>query len=255
MRSTGYNPSLTYDDFVFLTTTKVVLQGMSMPIVGQLCRIIGCRWSIFLGSAIYSVGFMLTAVTIKYWFSLAILSLAAHGLAFSFIYATAIGAAQAWFPKNKRGFVGSFVLSGYGFGKNLSFNLSSRGDSDGQLFSGSLIWIPLQTAFVNPGNIPAVADESCDRNTTNCNLYYTDPGMLERIPIMFLMLGAIYAILGLVSVLMIREPRETQSENTSLQEAAAPEEDFNLRPTEVLRTLTFYQVKVVMVLLSKLQLC
>ena len=63
---------------------------------------------------------------------------------------------------------------------------------------------------------------------------------------MFLMLGAIYAILGLVSVLMIREPRETQSENTSLQEAAVPEEEFNLRPTEVLRTLTFYQVDFVM---------
>ena len=53
MRSTGYNPSLTYDDFVFLTTTKVVLQGMSMPIVGQLCRIIGVRWSIFIGSSVY----------------------------------------------------------------------------------------------------------------------------------------------------------------------------------------------------------
>ena len=189
---------------------------------------------------------MLTAVTIKYWFSLAILSLAAHGLAFSFIYATAIGAAQAWFPKNKRGFVGSFVLSGYGFGKNPSDSLSSRGDPDGQLFSGSLIWIPLQTAFVNPGNIPAVPDESCDRNSTSCNRYYTDPGMLERIPVMFLMLGAIYAVLGLVSVLMIREPRESQSENTSLKEAAVPEEDFNLRPTEVLRTLTFYQVDFVM---------
>ena len=48
MRSTGYNPSLTYDDFVFLTTTKVVLQGMSMPLVGQLCRMIGCRCSIFI---------------------------------------------------------------------------------------------------------------------------------------------------------------------------------------------------------------
>lgn len=191
---------------------------------------------------------MLTSVTIKYWFGLAILSLAAHGLAFSFIYATAIGAAQAWFPKSRRGFVGSFVLSGYGFGK--TFSLIISGDSDGQLFLGSLIWIPIQTTFVNPGNVPAVADESCDRNSTNCNRYYTDPQMLEKIPVMFLMLGAIYAILGLVSVLMIREPREVQSENTSLQEAEGPEEDFNLRPTEVLRTLTFYQVNFVMQLVG-----
>ena len=176
---------------------------------------------------------MLTWLTIKYWFSLAILSLSSHGLAFSFIYATAIGAAQAWFPKNKRGFVGSFVLSGYG-----------------QIFSGSLIWIPLQTSFVNPDNVPAVADESCDRNSTSCNRYYTDPEMLERIPYMFLMLGIIYAVLGLLSVVMIREPREAQSENSSLKEAGGPKEDFNLRPTEVLRTLTFYQVIFVMCLLG-----
>ena len=69
---------------------------------------------------------MLTWLTIKYWFPLAILSLSSHGLAFSFIYATAIGAAQAWFPQNKRGFVGSFVLSGYGFGKAFSLNRAGQ---------------------------------------------------------------------------------------------------------------------------------
>ena len=115
-------------------------------------------------------------------------------------------------------------------------------ESDGEIFSGSLIWVPLQTSFVNPDNVPAVTDESCERNSTTCNRYYTDPQMLERIPYMFLMLGAIYAVLGLVSVLMIREPREVTSETTSLKEAVGPEDDFNLRPTEVLRTLTFYQV-------------
>ena len=75
-----------------------------------------------------------------------------------------------------------------------------------------MIWIPLQTSFVNPGNIPAVADESCDRNSTTCNRYYTDPQMLERIPYMFLMLGAIFAVLRLVSVIMVREPREPRTE-------------------------------------------
>ena len=92
----------------------------------------------------FSVGFMLTYFTIKSWFVLAILSLAAHGLAFSFVYATAIGAAQRWFPQNKRGFVGSFVLSGYGFGKKprseLSENLSAQ-----VLYFGSLFRRPLST--------------------------------------------------------------------------------------------------------------
>ena len=72
---------------------------------------------------------MMTFFTIKSYFTLAIVSLALHGLGFSFVYATAISAAQKWFPKSKRGLVGSIVLSGYGY--------------------GSLIWVPIQTAFVN----------------------------------------------------------------------------------------------------------
>ena len=56
---------------------------------------------------------------------------------------------------------------------------------------------------------------------------------------MFLLLGAIYAVLGLISVVMIGEP----TESTSLEDLIpASEKAVNLRPTEVLRTITFYQV-------------
>merc|ERR1711892_1459671 len=82
MRTTGYNPSLTYADFVFLSTTKTVVQGVSMPFIGVIARRMGCRPSIAIGSAIYrfilksvrflfqlycvicfSIGFMLTYFT------------------------------------------------------------------------------------------------------------------------------------------------------------------------------------------------
>ena len=42
-----------YDDFIFLTATKVLIQGLSMPFIGDLCRKLGTRLSIFIGSAIY----------------------------------------------------------------------------------------------------------------------------------------------------------------------------------------------------------
>ena len=45
---------------------------------------------------------MLTCLTVKYWFILAIISLASHSIGFSFVYATAIGAAQKWFPQHRR---------------------------------------------------------------------------------------------------------------------------------------------------------
>ena len=49
----GYNPDLGYEDFVYLTTAKTVVFSLSMPFIGNLCRIIGCKWSIAIGTAIY----------------------------------------------------------------------------------------------------------------------------------------------------------------------------------------------------------
>ena len=179
---------------------------------------------------------MMTFFTIKSYFSLAIVSLALHGLGFSFVYATAISAAQKWFPKSKRGLVGSIVLSGYGY--------------------GSLIWVPIQTAFVNPANVKAERDPSCSLSMLNgteveheadCkNRYYTDPEMLARVPWMFLMLGGIYAICGMVATILISEPddiSESQSFTSELGKSDVVEEiQHSLKPTEVLRTPIFYQV-------------
>ena len=182
---------------------------------------------------------MLTFWTIKYYFPLAIVTLALHGLGFSFVYATAIGAAQKWFPKSKKGFVGSIVLSGYGY--------------------GSLIWIPLQTSFVNPDNVKAEYDPGCYNNATkdyleteetssDCNnRYYTDPDMLARIPWMFLMLGGIYALCGMIATILIAEPDDVYSETMSISSDSADSPkhqviQHNYKPTEVLKKATFYQV-------------
>ena len=171
---------------------------------------------------------MLTWVTVKFMFPLAILSLSLHGLAFSFVYATAIGAAQNWFPPNRRGFVGSIVLCGYGF--------------------GSLIWVPFQTYFVNPDNIDAVPDKDCDENVTVCDRYYTDPELLARVPWMFLISGAIYAVMGLLAVIIISDPKLDTKQESSLEQLDFEKQEYqgkddhNLRPTEVLRTKTFYKV-------------
>ena len=186
---------------------------------------------------------MMTFFTIKSHFALAIVSLALHGLGFSFVYATAISAAQKWFPRSKRGLVGSIVLSGYGY--------------------GSLIWVPIQTAFVNPDNVKAERDPACSLITLNgtevehdadCkNRYYTDPEMLARVPWMFLMLGCIYALCGMVATVLISEPEdisESQSFTSESGKSDVVEEIQNsLKPTEVLRTPVFYQVSFTALLL------
>ena len=175
----------------------------------------------------------------RYYYFLAVITLSLHGIGFSFIYATAVGAAQKWFPKSMKGFVGSIVLSGYGF--------------------GSLIWIPLQTSFVNPDNIPAEYDPRCNKtgnisslDTIDChNRYYTNIDLLDRVPGMFFILGIIYTVCGVISVILISEPdpasdgslEENESLNPERQEAApAKEVPRSLKPREVLKTSVFYQV-------------
>ena len=169
---------------------------------------------------------MLTWLTAKFMFPLAILSLSLHGLAFSFVYATVIGAAQNWFPPDRRGFVGSIVLCGYGF--------------------GSLIWVPFQTYFVNPDNVEAVPDHDCDEKVTVCNRYYTDPEVLARVPWMFLISGAIYAVMGLLAVTIISDPNQNNQQSMEQEDSDKQEctgrDELNLRPTEVLKTKTFYKV-------------
>jgi len=244
MRSNGYNPSLTYADFVFLSTTKVVITGVSMPFIGNWARQIGTRPSIAIGSAIYSLGFMLTYLTVKHWFLFAILSLSCHGIGFSFVYATAIGAAQSWFPPNRKGLVGSVVVSGYGF--------------------GSLFWVPLQTMYVNPSNVQAVIDQDCDyigteEEDSKCDFYFVDKTMLDRVPMMFFLLGVIYSIMGGIAVYLISDPEPKM--NAKLRTNSYKKEDaqlfenliedspgtpvkvvFSLSPLQVLRTSAFYQI-------------
>lgn len=164
------------------------------------------------------------------------LSLSLHGLGFSFVYGTAISAAQGWFPRHRRGLVGSIVLSGYGF--------------------GSLIWIPAQTSWVNPDNVGAEWDPGCGgdmaSNITAVNItmmdcdnrYYREPAMLARVPGMFLMLGLVYGVCGLVATLLITDA--DHCDHTGGAGGASDGQggtEGSLRPRQVLRTAMFYQVR------------
>ena len=235
MRENGHNENLRYRDFVFLTTTKMVIQGAAMPWLGRLARKMGPKIAVATGSAIYSGGYLLTYLTVQHHFSLAILSLSLHGIAFCFVYATTIRTAQAWFSPARKGLVASIVVSGYGFGSSL--------------------WAPIQTGFVNPDNIKAqVANCSEDvveaQNCTDTgkDKYFTDPEVLNRVPLMFIVLGIIYAVMGLIAVILIAEPNEERREQIENEDKEGQKEEVktkdvnNLSPLQVLRTQWFYQV-------------
>ena len=231
----GLNNDLTYEDFIYFTTIKYVVQYTGMPFIGVLCRRMGPRLSVFIGSAILSIGFMATYFSIRSHYAVAILTLVLHGVGFMFIYGTAIGTAQKWFPHSRKGFMGSMVVSAYGF--------------------GSLIWAPLETAFVNPNDVKPEFDPQCNKTQEaeyDCNnRYFKDPDLLARVPLMFVLLGGIFAVLGVMGTVLISEPDEEylakleEEAAVSVTPSQAQDEIYfekNLKPTEVLRTGVFYLI-------------
>ena len=133
--------------------------------------------------------------------------------------------------------MGSIVIAGYGF--------------------GSMFWVPIQTQFVNPDNIDAVVDPNCAYIGTNdeelCDFYFVDEKILRRIPWMFGLLGVIFLVMGFIAWLLISEPTSQvkEMEMQVTEKNLEPNEDISedsydnecsLTPTQVIKTLVFYQV-------------
>ena len=149
MRQNGNNPNMEYKDFIFLTAGKRMTQGVFTIFGGMISQRLGARMATIVGCIILIAGYSVTFFSLESNFFLVVLSVGVcHGVGFCLVYVTAVGVAQQWFPAHIRGFIdftktksqtflsgliSSLVISGYGY--------------------GSLIWIPMETAFVNPDNV------------------------------------------------------------------------------------------------------
>ena len=66
--------------------------------------------------------------------------------------------------------------------------------------------------------------------------------MLDNVPGMFLMMGIIYAAMGLISVPMIFTPNESERPADVRRSETDSPNKISLKPLETLKTLWFYQV-------------
>lgn len=74
--------------------------------------------------------------------------------------------------------MGSIAVSGYGFGAS--------------------IWNPLETVFVNPDNVKVEEVPGDD------GLYFTDEEVLDMVPWLFVLLGSILLVMGIMGIILIR---------------------------------------------------
>ncbi|XP_076318921.1 apicoplast pyruvate carrier 2-like isoform X2 [Tachypleus tridentatus] len=189
-----------------------------------LAQRIGHRSSILIGTVIYSFGMAATYWTIKHSLEATIASLAVvTNIGFDCCYSFPLAAAMVWFPNNK-GLMAGIVSSG--------------------MASAPLLMNNLHTYFINPDNLQPDADG-----------YFHDPGILDRVPTLFLIMGAVQGGILLVGLLLYQEPpsetleeREDYSvipvENSSNHKVEETEHSFpkelGVTPKEALKMYEFY---------------
>nr|CAH8871708.1 unnamed protein product [Trichobilharzia regenti] len=175
--------SITDREAVWLSALGLGCQGIGMPIGGLLAVKFGPTAVMILTLLTGSGSILLTYVTIQKTFIGVVFTVGIiFGLAMGIGYSVAIACAVSWFP-DRRGLVVGIIVGGFGL--------------------GSLVFTPIQTAYINPHNI----------NVNQTTRRFSDDELLDRIPYAFLVLGSILAALQLAGCILIRmKPKPKEEE-------------------------------------------
>ncbi|XP_072035067.1 uncharacterized protein [Amphiura filiformis] len=235
--------NLRYQDATIIFAVMICGQGLMVPFSGFLLTKLGFRTTTLLGGWIMSAGVLLSYLTIQSSFYALVITYGfMFGAGVGIAYLPPLVCSMKWFPENK-GRANGFVMAGYG--------------------GGSFVFNQVQTAYINPNNVapnislPKHPDEK----------YFDDPEVLDNVPYSFLILGAVYAVMQLIGVLLLSEPQEEshdkmqenchsrekgiflKTKNKNEDGSVSPSIEttldtkgsgLNLRPTEVVKTRAFW---------------
>ena len=124
----------------------------------------------------------------------------------------------SWFP-NHRGKVIGFVNGGFGL--------------------ASTVFSPIQTLIVNPNNVPPTSFNGT--NTTgemSSSSYFTDPEVLDNVPVLLLYMSGIYAVILAIGVILVTEKEQERTESLELSKKLSDSMSFLYH--ETLPRLDFY---------------
>jgi len=186
------SPDLTYADFIIVQSVWGMTQGVFMPLSGFISRLIGARCAMLLGCFIFSSGAALTYFTLDMglvWVATTYGFVSALGQGIALIPTMTIG--MRWFPNNK-GMAMGIVVGGFG--------------------GGAFVFNQIQTAILNPDNIAPAGE------------YFTDPHLLDRVPTLMLILGALYLSIQMIACFLVTEPTHDPELLPAVEDDAADEE-------------------------------
>ncbi|KAH8864039.1 Oxalate:formate antiporter [Schistosoma japonicum] len=168
---------------VWLSALGLGCQGIAMPIGGLIGRKFGPRSTMIATLILGSGGILLSYIAVQKTFIGVVFTVGImFGLSMGVGYSVAIACAVSWFP-SRRGLIVGIIVGGFGL--------------------GSLVFTPIQTAYINPTNLKV------DNQTRR----FTDPELLDRVPKVFLVMGSILAVLQLVACILVRMKPAPVKEN------------------------------------------
>lgn len=247
MRWAGSAPNLKNTECTWIFAISAMGQGTIMSLSGYIQSKLGPRLTCLLGGWWMSFGVLMTYFSINVSFYL---TLVTYGLMFGtgigIAYAIPLSCAMKWFPQ-KKGLVNGMVVAGFG--------------------GGAFIFNQVQTAFINPDNLPA------DKEVGGQS-YFDQPEVLRQVRKVFILLGCCYAAMQFIGSLLLCDPPyekeliinntmeeeeqtalqnytkkgptaallPSQSENKETVSAPPADDVVNLRPSEVLRSKYFYML-------------
>ncbi|CAL8085004.1 unnamed protein product [Calicophoron daubneyi] len=190
---THSDPDVRDGQSIWFSALTLAMEGIAMPLGGYAATKFGYRLVVSLSCIMVSGGIALTYFTIQHSFGTILVTFSIiYGLGFGFGYSVILTVTSSWFPA-RRGLIFGMVLGGFGL--------------------GSLVFTPIQTAFVNPNNVKV--------NKTAG--HFTDPELLNRVPYVFLLMGGILFGIQLVGFLLLRTvPKVNELDALCLQQENQP---------------------------------
>eukprot|EP00118_Oscarella_pearsei_P004694 m.20520 g.20520 ORF g.20520 m.20520 type:complete len:496 (+) comp28022_c0_seq1:33-1520(+) len=204
IRQYGHPKWLNAEVASWIYALAIVGQGTAMFFGGLLELKFGTRITSLIGGWIMSAGVALTYFTIHSFWLLLITYGLMFGLGIGLAYAPPLACAIRWLPKHK-GFAAGCVVAGFGL--------------------GAFIFDQVQTAFINPKGVKPISVEGSTEK------YFDDEDVLLRTKKSFLLLGACYAVIQLLSAFFLVDPSLPGSDNSetiqvelkSLKRSESPE--------------------------------
>ena len=227
----------------YIYAAQAVGIGLAMLLGGILDKHIGPRLVVLFGGLWMVFGAMISYITIQHSFWLFILTYGLiTGIGLGIIYVSPIACSMRWLPKWK-GFVSGIVLAGIAL--------------------GTFVYSIAQTGYINPHNVrPSLAPYKESPNEK----YFVDPGVLERVPFFFVILGISYALIVLVGCVFLVNPapkipveeddvtvKSTENERLVMDNSVSPPksppslpESISLTPLQALKTRNFYMLLIML---------